>query len=246
MLTAEGGLQSTTARLLDHYHTYNRRPSVWDPVIRSTIFKSLERTLGAWLPADRATPILDIGCGEGAALCFLRERGYVDLAGFDLSPENVAACRQLGLGFVLRGDALRLGEYSGPKRYGMILALDVLEHLPRERAATFLENMRSLLLPGGCAIIQVPNLGSHLGWFHQQSDLTHEFGLTEHSALSLLAAAGFAAGRIELRAAWSATTLAGHLREAYMRVLHFLVWAPDGAGRPRIPTRDLLIRAAVP
>ncbi len=210
-----------------------------------TVFKSLARSLGAWLPADLATPILDIGCGEGNLLCFLRERGYMNLGGLDLSPENVAICHALGLGFVQQGDALSLRRIPGLWRYGAIFALDLLEHLPRARAASFLEDVRRLLLPGGYAVIQTPNLGSHLGWFHLYSDLTHEFGLTESSALSLLAAAGFPAERVELRAAWSATTLAGYLREAYVALLHRLLWMADGSGRPKIATRDLLLRATV-
>jgi 2-polyprenyl-3-methyl-5-hydroxy-6-metoxy-1,4-benzoquinol methylase len=217
--------------------------SVLDCQARLTIFKSLRRSLGPWLPTDRSSSILDIACGEGALLCFLRELGYTNLAGFDLSPENVAMCHDLGLGFVQQADALCLSRVSGLGRYATIFAMDMLEHLPKQRAVSFLEDVRKLLLPGGQAIIQTLNMGSHLGWFHRYGDVTHEFGLTELSAVSLFMAAGFSRDKIELRPAWNATTAAGYLREAYLRLVHELLWAAEGAHRPRIPTRDLLIRA---
>ena len=60
-----------------------------------------------------------------------------------------------------------------------------------------------------------------------------------------LSAAGFEPGRIEMRPSWNATTPLGYLREVYLRAVHRLLWAAEGAHRPRIPTRDLLIRAEV-
>ncbi len=244
LATPTGG-QTTTERLLERYHSYTRRPTIADPVVRACLFKSLRRSLGCWLPADRSSPILDIACGEGSLLCFLRESGYTNLAGFDLSPENVTICHDLGLGFVRQADALCLSGDPGLGRYATIFAMDMLEHLPKQRAASFLEGVRNLLLPGGRVIVQTLNMGSHLGWFHRYCDVTHEFGLSEPSALSLFAAAGFHPEKIELRPAWNATTLAGHLREAYLRLLHQMIWVAEGTHRPRIPTRDLLIRAEV-
>jgi 2-polyprenyl-3-methyl-5-hydroxy-6-metoxy-1,4-benzoquinol methylase len=237
--------QTTTERLLECYNSYTRRPTVNDARVRAMMFKSFRRVLGVWLPADRSAPILDIACGEGALLCFLRELGYTNLAGFDLSRENVGICHGLGLGFVERADALCLAEMPGSRRYATIFALDMLEHLPKQLAASFLVDVRNRLLPGGYAVIQTLNMGSYLGWFHRYCDVTHEFGLSEPSALSLFMAAGFSRDKIELRPAWNATTIAGHLREAYLRLVHWLIWAAEGSNRPRIPTRDLLIRATV-
>ncbi len=235
----------TTARLIAHYHTLMMRPDVDEPAVCQTVFRSFARTLAAWLPADPATPILDVACGEGAFLRFLRARGYHRLAGCDLSPENVALCRLAGLDFVFQADALRLSEAPGLGRYGAIFALDLIEHLPKQSAVAFLEELRGRLLPDGYLVLQTPNLGSHLGWLHFHGDLSHEFGLTEHSARALLAAAGFEAQRIEVRPCWNATTALGRLREVYLRTVHRLLWAAEGAHRPRIPTRNLLIRAEV-
>jgi 2-polyprenyl-3-methyl-5-hydroxy-6-metoxy-1,4-benzoquinol methylase len=238
--------KSTTERLFEFYHSYTGRPTIMDRRARVTIFKSLRRVLRGWLPADRSTPILDIACGEGSLLRFLQEMGYRDLRGCDISPENVEICHRLGLTFVQQCDALCLAEMPDIGRYGAIFAMDMLEHLPKERAAGFLEQVRKLLLPGGFVIIQTLNMGSFLGWLHRYGDLSHEFGVSEKSAVDLLMLAGFSPAQIEMRPAWNATTLAGHLREAYLRLLHWVISAAEGAGRPRIPTMNLQIRASVP
>jgi 2-polyprenyl-3-methyl-5-hydroxy-6-metoxy-1,4-benzoquinol methylase len=238
--------KTTSERLFERYNTFSQRPTVLNLRAKATIFKALRRVLRGWLPADRSTPILDIACGEGNLLCLLRELGYTNLNGLDLSPENVDICHRLGLGFVQQFDALQLARMPGLNQCGAVFALDILEHLPRERAAGFLEQVRELLLPGGQVVIEAPNMGNLLAGLHLYYDLSHQFGLTEKTAVALLVLAGFSRGRIEVRAAWNATTPLGCLREAYLGLLHRAVWMTEGAGRPTIPTQNLLIRASVP
>jgi len=225
------------------YHTLNRRPPVEDQRARKAAFRSLLRTLGPWLPEDRSTPVLDAGCGEGTLLCLLRSLGYMRLEGFDLSEENVGICHGRGLDFVLRFDAARLASFPGLRRYGVVFAMDLIEHLPKAQAAGFLEQVRAMLLPGGAAVVQTPNMGGLAGCFYRYNDLSHEFGLSEQTAATLLRLAGFAPEEVEVRAAWGATRGLGRAREIYLRLLHRLIWASDGAARPRIASRNLLIRA---
>jgi 2-polyprenyl-3-methyl-5-hydroxy-6-metoxy-1,4-benzoquinol methylase len=238
--------KSTTLRLLDRYNSYSRRATVREAHAREVIFESFRRTLGRWLPRDRRVRILDAACGEGALLCFLRDAGYSHLAGFDLSPENISICRQLGLDFVEQWDAMEYVEARGSHEFDVIFAMDMIEHLPKQQAAGFLERIRELLRPCGRLILQTPNMGSLLGCFHRHYDLSHEFGLTEKTALDLLMLAGFAQERVEIRPSWNATTPLGRLREVYLWTLHQAVFLVEGSHRPRIPTKNLLIRASVP
>lgn len=234
--------ESTVARLFQRYNTYTRRPTVRDPRQRRVIFRAFERTLGAWLPRNREARILDVGCGEGALLAFLRERGYTNLAGFDLSPENVRICHELGLSFVQQFNALDVAEF-GSGDYDVIFALDLLEHLPKSSAASFLDQVRARLAPRGYVVVQMPNMGSVLGLFHRYYDLSHEFGLTEKSARDLFMVAGFENAAIDVAPSWNATTPLGYLRELYLRLIHQLIFLSEGAGRPSVPTKNLLIRA---
>lgn len=245
-MSAPARAARTREAVLARYHTIMGRPAPTDPEARRVIFRSLERTLGPWLPAARDARILDVACGEGAVLAFLRARGYTDLAGFDLSPENVALCREAGLDFVRVHDALALDAFEPGRSFDAVLCLDVLEHLPKDEAVPFVAACARRLAPGGSLIVQTPNMGSVLGAFARHNDLTHEWGLTEATASELLVAAGFAPGDVEVRPAWEATTAAGRLREAYLRLLHRAVFAAAGAGRPRVPTKNLLVRGRMP
>lgn len=235
-----GPFSSTSTLLLDRYHSYSRRYRC--PKAARLARRAWRRALAGWFPKDLTTPILDIGCGEGEFLSFLQDSGYTALEGFDLSAENVELCRQRGLAFVRQFDALKLKEWNGAPGYGAIYALDLIEHLPKQDAAGFLQAARELLLPGGFLVLQTPNMGNLWGCWHRNYCLSHEWGLTEKSAVTLLMVAGFREQEIELRPCRSAVTLVGRAREAYSLVLHRLLWMTEHRGRPTISTQNLLIR----
>jgi len=235
----------TCERLFERYHTFTRRASISEPRTRVALFGTMQRTLGEWLPADRSAAILDVACGEGSLLCFLRERGYTNLSGCDVSPENVAICHSMGLTSVRQWNALELEAMPGFRSYDAIFAMDMIEHLPKEQTAQFLETLRRRLLPGGSVVVQTLNLGSLCGCFQRYSDLSHKFGLTERSGLHLMEVAGFDRARVELRPVWNATTPLGYLREIYARFIHEMVFLGEGPARPKVASKNLLIRGSV-
>lgn len=56
------------------------------------------------LPGDRQQPILDLGCGWGGFLSFLKAEGYTNLVGVDSSPQQIAIAQRLGLSSVEVGN----------------------------------------------------------------------------------------------------------------------------------------------
>ncbi len=242
MRTGERG-PSTTERLIEQYNTLSQRRTAHASEHRRVMFRSFERVFGPFLPADTGAALLDVGCGEGSFLRYLQSRGYRNLSGFDLSGENVSICNSEGLGFVHQRDALEIDGLPDEARFDRIFALDLLEHLPKEKASLFLERARARLAPGGTLVVQTPNMGCVYGNYHRYYDLTHEFGLTEKTARTLFMSAGFGADEIEAGPAWSATTVLGRLREVYARLLHLAVFLAEDRDRPRIPTKNLLIQA---
>src|SRR3972149_7270027 len=94
--------------LIEKYNTYNRRPTAFNEKLRERMFKAYSRILSKWLPQDKSAAILDVACGEGTLLSYLWHHGYRNIHGFDLSPENVRICQQLGLNFVKVFDAMEI------------------------------------------------------------------------------------------------------------------------------------------
>jgi SAM-dependent methyltransferase len=111
----------------------------------------LRHFLRRFAPAP-TTRILDIGCGTGHTLVYLKKLGYEEAAGVDMSALAIDFCTQLGLSNVKQGDALALDYPDGA--FDTLLAFDVIEHLRDDRLA--LCEFHRVLRPGGVAIVTVP------------------------------------------------------------------------------------------
>jgi 2-polyprenyl-3-methyl-5-hydroxy-6-metoxy-1,4-benzoquinol methylase len=136
-----------------------------------------------WLPEDHSAPILDIGCGSGQLLYFLRERGYDRAAGIDLDRAQVEVARGLGLD----ASCARATEFleDDAAQYGLIAMLDILEHFTREELYPLLEAVTSRLAPGGRLIASVPNADSPHAARAIYADITHEIAFTPTSLSEL-------------------------------------------------------------
>jgi SAM-dependent methyltransferase len=100
------------------------------------------------LPGD--AQILDAGCGSGRTLEELVDYGTV--AGVELSPDAAEVAGARGCGEVLIG---RLEELPWPSdNFDLITCLDVIEHVPDDRAA--LRELRRVSKPDGRLLVTVP------------------------------------------------------------------------------------------
>lgn len=148
-----------------------------------------EKYLDGWLPPDRDAAILDAACGGGRLLHFLRRRGYRNLSGVDLSPEQVALAHQV-VDDVTQADVLDFLAKS-PRRFDLIIGVDILEHLTKAEVLEFLDRCRDALNPGGRLVLQTPNAESP--WFGavRHEDFTHEVCFTPGSLRAILGLCGF-------------------------------------------------------
>ncbi|HEX8204189.1 MAG TPA: class I SAM-dependent methyltransferase, partial [Isosphaeraceae bacterium] len=129
-------------------------------------------------------PVLDIGCGSGQFLYFLRQQGYTDTVGIDVDGAQVEIGRALGL------DCRRVSVFdhladSGP-RYALVAMLDILEHFTREELFPLLEAVAARLEPGGLLIASVPNAESPDGLRAVYADITHEIAFSPTSLAEML------------------------------------------------------------
>ena len=143
-------------------------------------------------PQDRHVAVLDVGIGRGEMLTCMKDWGYSNYLGIDISPSTVNFCSSLGLNCVLIEDTAKW-LLQRPKLFAVITLLDVLEHIPKNEVVSFLRSIFTSLIPGGTLIVQVPNLQSPEGFLHRYNDITHEVGFVEHSLEQVLIVSGFSA-----------------------------------------------------
>lgn len=136
--------------------------------------------MARWTRAIAALPfatgrVLDLGCAFGFATRMLRRRGY-DAVGVDCSPAYIARARRADPRTTyLVADAAHVplpdASFEG------LLLLDVLEHLPDERAT--IAEVARLLAPGGTLALSVPSRGA-LAWLDSLNLYAGFVRLTRH------------------------------------------------------------------
>ena len=146
--------------------------------------------LKPYLPQDKNAQILDIGCGMGLALKALKTLGYSNISGIEIDENQTKAAKSKGLEVELVSDSAAFLT-GGLKRYDLILAIDVLEHIPLENQLTFSRAVREALSEKGAFLATVPNANSAIAGRWRYIDWTHQISFTEASLNFLLVSAGF-------------------------------------------------------
>lgn len=152
----------------------------------------LNHVIRTHFPSNREATIIDLGCGYGAFVHLLHEAGYHNVTGIDLSPEQVAAARDLGISGVQEGDLMETLRALPEGSQDVVIAFDVLEHFTKEELFLFADEVFRVLSPGGKWIIHTLNGESPFGFRVFAGDLSHETPFTQKSMTQLVRAAGFA------------------------------------------------------
>ena len=92
--------------------------------------------------------IVDIGCGSGEALKYLKDRGYSRLKGVEREPRLFGGLDGEMRGMIERGDCLELDNIGDG--FDIVLIFGVLHHLKTvEDMNLALRNVKRILKPGG-------------------------------------------------------------------------------------------------
>jgi SAM-dependent methyltransferase len=142
----------------------------FDPVVPGTV-KFYEAISGAdyynaekWefscaaqdLKASGARRILDVGCGSGIFLDYLKKTlPGADLFGFDLNSDLLNQVASRGFGVLPHDFHQDDADFDGGTQFDAICMLQVLEHAVQPLA--FLSAFLRLLRPGGLLILTTPN-----------------------------------------------------------------------------------------
>jgi 2-polyprenyl-3-methyl-5-hydroxy-6-metoxy-1,4-benzoquinol methylase len=151
--------------------------------------KAYDYYLRSWLPEDKAAAIVDLACGGGKLLHFLKDRGYHRLQGVDISQEQVRLARQV-IPDVKESDILDfLVEHRD--HFDVILGLDIIEHFQKDEVLRFLDGCCSALKLNGRLILQTPNGCTPWGGAIRYGDFTHEVCFTPNALTRLMQLCGF-------------------------------------------------------
>ena len=170
--------------------TYDRMAEIdadhWWFVARRRIVAAAIARLGL---SARAR-ILEVGCGTGSNLAMLQRFGRVDALEPDAGARALASRRG---GFAVTGgllpDAAAAFEDGA---YDLIVMLDVLEHIPDDRAA--LASLLPKLAPGGRLLLTVP--ANPWMWSAHDAAHHHQRRYTPRTLRAVLADGRFAARRL--------------------------------------------------
>ena len=200
--------------------------------------------IGPLLP-DRIDTVLEIGCGAGETMAWLRERRSVGYAAaVELSPEDGAIARSTF-------DDVEISDIASARmpfktdRFDLILALDVLEHLNDPDEA--LRMLSARLNPAGTIIISLPNI-AHFDvslpllfrgrWEYGDEgllDRTHLRFFTKASAFRMVENCGLAIARVDYNHRYPSLFHPFGLRDEKWRwyshkiMRHLLVWPASSA-----------------
>ncbi len=97
----------------------------------------------------RPAQILELGAGTGQAARYVADKGF-DVLAIDLSPGNVAKCRERGVSAVVADignlEAVSDPEFAPP--YDAAFAINSLIHFPKAQLGTALSSIRGVLRQG--------------------------------------------------------------------------------------------------
>ncbi len=155
---------------------------------RAPYFRKLIRE---YFPVERSAAILEIGCGHGAFLYFMRQAGYLNATGIDDSPEQVQEARRLGIVEVQNADLAEHLKTISTESLDVLVAFDVIEHFTKGELSRLADEFYRVLKPGGRLITHQPNTEGPFGSFMRHWDFTHETGFTRQSIAQLLLSSNF-------------------------------------------------------
>lgn len=176
--------------------------AVYDRLVAAAGLSHSHRLVLASVPAGAR--VLDVGCAGGYLSAVLVERGH-EVLGLEPDGDGATAARRKGIEVMdggLGDIAIRRALTGGPPFDAIVLA-DVLEHMADPWEA--LAFARTLVAPGGCAVVSVPNIAH---WTARRHVVRGRFEYSDHGIFDRTHLRFFtrtSARELATRAGWSVT-----------------------------------------
>ncbi len=150
-----------------------------------------------FLPQSKEAKILDIGCGTGIFLNFLKSSGYRNYVGVDISEEQINFCRDHVTKQVYLIKDIKTYLKSQKITFDFILMNDVIEHLEKNTIIDTITLIYEALKNDGIVLIKTANLKNRWGMAVRYMDFTHTVGFTQESLQQVMLVSGF--NKVEIR-----------------------------------------------
>jgi SAM-dependent methyltransferase len=127
----------------------------WYKVLHKRILITLE----SYFKKDLHISILDSGCGTGGLMNYLKQSGYNNIVGYDLSDLALDYCASRGL----KAEKADVSTYFSDKKFDVITSCDLLCYVSIEDNYKSLQNYYNQLNENGILILNLPALKSFKG-----------------------------------------------------------------------------------
>lgn len=142
------------------------------------------------LPKRVDSVIYEVACGPGLMLSWLRRKGYLNVSGSDICEDYVRLARSAGVDAQC-GDSLLALKSMQSESVDVVIAIDFMEHLPKDVFVDFLYDCMRVLKKGGVLVMRGPNGDSPLVGRNLYNDITHYWAYTSVSLKAMFSIVGF-------------------------------------------------------
>jgi 2-polyprenyl-3-methyl-5-hydroxy-6-metoxy-1,4-benzoquinol methylase len=154
----------------ENYHTNHLKHAVNDFPFRKAYWNSRLRN---FLPASKNANVLDLGCGNGDFLLYMKNQGFGKITGVEYSGEMKSISEKTLQGIrIVYSDATSFLK-DNRESYDLILCAHLLEHFEKPKVLETFKLVRERLNPGGQFIVMTPNFASPFGIPIAFGDFTH-------------------------------------------------------------------------
>ncbi len=157
--------------------------------------KIYDRILLKNLQEYKSANIVELACGPGILLRYLKKNGFEHIVGVDIDDKYLNICNFQGLN-VIKQDAVAWLKDQKKGSIDVIFAVDFFEHLNKEQFIDMLDLLRDVLSPKGVFFARIPCANSPFFGLNFYNDITHHTVFTITALNATLSMCGFKLSKV--------------------------------------------------
>ncbi len=172
-----------------YYQAYDRKDQ--GTVLKAKHIRQFRKDFVEASHYQSSMSVLELGCGNGLFLRYLKQLGAKDIVGVDGDPRilDQMPAALAAMVHICDFNDFFASQPAG-RQFDRVVLFDVLEHFTPEDATALLTSAASLLSDQGRVVIRVPNMASPLALGVQYNDVTHKTAFSPGSLRQVARTAG--------------------------------------------------------